>query len=46
MEAFEPYTSALALLNVALLLVAVGVAKKQLVWKAKTVPLPGRRRRR
>jgi hypothetical protein len=45
MGAFDHYASALALLNVALLLVAVGVAKKRLVWKAKPVPVPRRRRR-
>ncbi|MGN6431316.1 MAG: hypothetical protein ACTHNB_11400 [Gaiellaceae bacterium] len=46
MEALETYTSALAVLSAALLLVAVGLAKKQLVWKrAKTVPARRRRRR-
>jgi hypothetical protein len=45
MEALETYTSALAVLSAALLLVAAGLAKKQLVWKrAKAVP--ARRRRR
>ena len=44
METFETYTSVLAVLSVALLLVAAGLAKKQLVWKPK--PLPMRRRRR
>jgi hypothetical protein len=44
MEALETYTSVLSLLSVALLLVVAGLAKKQLVWKAK--PLPARRRRR
>jgi hypothetical protein len=43
-EAVETYTSVLTVLSVALLLVVAGVAKKQLVWKAK--PLPARRRRR
>jgi hypothetical protein len=45
MEALETYTSVLALLSAALLLVATGLAKKQLVWKAKPVPLIRRRRR-
>jgi hypothetical protein len=45
MEALETYTSVLALLNAALLLVAAGLAKKQLVWKEKRVPMPRRRRR-
>jgi hypothetical protein len=45
MEAFETYTSVLALLSVALLLVAAGVAKEQLVWKAKPVPMRRRRHR-
>jgi hypothetical protein len=43
-EAVETYTSVLALLNVALLLVAAGVEKKQLAWKVK--PASSRRRRR
>jgi hypothetical protein len=45
MEALETYTSVLGLLSAALLLVAAGLAKKQLVWKAKPVPLRRRRRR-
>jgi hypothetical protein len=46
MEALETYTSALAVLSAALLLVAAGLAKKQLVWKrAKAVPVRRRRRR-
>jgi hypothetical protein len=45
MEALETYTSVLALLSAALLLVAAGLAKKQLVWKAKPVRLQRRRRR-
>jgi hypothetical protein len=45
MEALETYTSVLALLNAVLLLVAAGLAKKQLVWKAKPVPMRRRRRR-
>ncbi len=44
-EAVETYTSVLTVLSVALLLVAAGLAKKQLVWKAKPVR-PRRRRRR
>jgi hypothetical protein len=45
MEALETYTSALAVLSAAVLLVAAGLAKKQLVWKrAKPVPAPRRRR--
>ena len=43
MEAVETYTSVLTVLSVALLLVVAGLAKKQLVWKAK--PSPARRRR-
>jgi hypothetical protein len=42
-EAVETYTSVLTVLSVALLLVVAGLAKKQLVWKAK--PSPARRRR-
>jgi len=45
MEALETYTSAVAVLSAALLLVAAGLAKKQLVWK-RPKPAPGRRRRR
>jgi hypothetical protein len=43
-EAVDPYTSVLIVFGVALLLVAAGLAKKQLVWKPK--PAPARRRRR
>jgi hypothetical protein len=45
MEALETYTSVLALLSAALLLVVAGLAKKQLGWKAKPVPMRRRRRR-
>ncbi len=45
MEALDTYTSVLALLSAALLLVAAGLAKKQLVWKAKPVRTRTRRRR-
>jgi hypothetical protein len=45
MESLEMYTSVLALLSAALLLVAAGLAKKQLVWKAKPVRMRSRRRR-
>jgi hypothetical protein len=45
MEALETYTSVLSLLSAMLLLVAAGLAKKQLVWKAKPVPMWRRRRR-
>jgi hypothetical protein len=46
MEALEPYTSVLALLCLALLLVTAGMAKKRLVWKARRMPMSVRRRRR
>jgi hypothetical protein len=45
MEALEMYTSALVVFSAALLLVAAGLAKKQLVWK-RAKPVPARRRRR
>jgi hypothetical protein len=45
MEALETYTSAVAVPSAALLLVAAGLAKKQLVWK-RPKPALGRRRRR
>jgi hypothetical protein len=44
MEALETYTSALTVLSAALLLVAAGLAKKQLVWK-RAKPARTRRRR-
>jgi hypothetical protein len=46
MEVPETYTSVLAVVSVALLLVAAGLSKKQLVWKrAKAVPARRRCRR-
>jgi hypothetical protein len=45
MEALETYTSAVAVLSAALLLIAAGLAKKQLVWK-RVKPLPPARRHR
>ena len=45
MEAVETYTSVLTVLSIAVLLVVAGLAKKQLVWKAKAVPTRRRRRR-
>jgi hypothetical protein len=44
MEPYETYTSVLVALSVALLLIASGLAKKQLVWK-RARPSRGRRRR-
>ena len=44
MEALETYTSAVAVLSAALLLVAAGLVKKQLVWK-RAKPVSARRRR-
>ncbi len=44
MEALDTYTSTLAVLIAALVLVAAGLTKKQLVWvRAKRVTLPLRR---
>jgi hypothetical protein len=37
MEALDTYTSALAVLSAALLLVAAGLAKKELAWKRAKV---------
>jgi hypothetical protein len=45
MEVLDPYTSVLAALSAALLLVAGGMAKKQLVWK-RAVPMRRHQRRR
>jgi hypothetical protein len=45
MNAFDAYSSVLVVLSIALLLIAAGVGKKQLVWK-RPRPLPVRRRRR
>ena len=44
MEAYETYSTVLIVLTVALLLIAAGVGKKQLVWK-RPRPLPVRSRR-
>jgi hypothetical protein len=44
-EVVELYTSVLTSLGVAVLLVVAGLAKKQLVWNAKPVPMRLRRRR-
>ena len=44
MNAFDSYASVLVVLSIALLLIAAGVGKKQLVWKPR--PLPVRRKRR
>jgi hypothetical protein len=44
MKLYEAYTSVLIVLSIALLFVASGLAKKQLVWK-RPRPLPARRRR-
>jgi hypothetical protein len=45
MEPYATYMSVLVALSIALLLVASGLAKKQLVWK-RPRPLPVRGRRR
>jgi hypothetical protein len=45
MEALDTYTSVLAMLSVALLLVLAGLAKKQLVWKPTPVRIIRCRRR-
>ncbi len=45
MDALETYTSVVAALTAGLLLVAAGLAKKQLVWKVKPVRARKRRRR-
>jgi hypothetical protein len=45
MEPYATYTSVLVALSIALLLVASGLAKKQLVWK-RPRPLPVRSRLR
>jgi hypothetical protein len=45
MEPYETYTTALMALSAALLLIAAGLAKKQLDWK-RPRPLPARSRRR
>jgi hypothetical protein len=39
MEPFDAYTSTLIALIVALLFVASGFAKKQLVWRRRSVPV-------
>jgi hypothetical protein len=45
MHAYDSYASVLVVLSVALLLIAAGIGKKQLVWK-RPRPLPARSRRR
>ena len=45
MTAFDSYVSVLVVLSIALLLIAAGVGKKQLVWKRPRA-VPVRRRRR
>lgn len=45
MEPYETYTSVLMAASVALLFIAAGFAKKQLLWK-RPRPLPARSRRR
>ena len=45
MTAYHSYASVLVVLSIALLLIAAGVGKKQLVWKRpRAVPVPRRRR--
>jgi len=47
MEPYETYSSVTVALSVALLLIAAGVAKKQLVWKRpRPLIFRGRRRKR
>ena len=46
MEPYEASTSVSIALSVALLLIAAGLAKKQLVWKRRPLPVRGRRHRR
>lgn len=46
MEPYETYTSVLVALSVALLLIASGLAKKQLFWtRPRPLPVRGRRRK-
>ena len=45
MGLYGTYTNVLTALSVGLLLIAAGLAKKQLIWK-RPRPLPVRRRRR
>ena len=45
MEPYETFTNVLMVLSVAVLLIAAGLAKKQLVWK-RPRPLPVRGRQR
>jgi hypothetical protein len=45
MDPFETYTNVLVALSVALLLIAAGLTKKQLVWRRRQ-PWPVRSRRR
>jgi hypothetical protein len=46
MEALDSYTSAVAVLSAALLMITAGLAKQQLVWKRPKLVRARRRRRR
>jgi hypothetical protein len=47
MEPYETYTRVLMVVSIALLLVATGLAKTQIVWKRpRPLPIRGRRRKR
>jgi hypothetical protein len=45
MEALDSYTSAVAVLSAALLMITAGLAKRQLVWRVKPVRTRRRLRR-
>jgi hypothetical protein len=45
MEALNSYTSAVAVLSAALLMITAGLAKRQLVWRPRSVRARRRRRR-
>ena len=45
MDAYETYTSVLVTLTVAALLLAAGIAKKQLEWRPRPLKVRSRRRR-
>jgi hypothetical protein len=46
MGPYETYTRVLMVVSIALLLVATGLAKKQLVWRRpRPLPIRGRRRK-
>ena len=45
MEPYGVYANVVMVVSVALLLIATGLAKKQLIWKPRSLPIRSRRRK-